>query len=201
MAFVARPLEPKLASALLRLLEQESCSCFCRFWAFSGDKNAWLMRLAVEPEVNRSELAEAIACERELGVLAFETDSSGEPLAADACGWLKLGRETDLVKLSTRPPYRSVPAPAGAADYILGCMLVDPRVRRRGVAGMLLDHALVYLRELGARSLRAYPRRLDGHVDHHDADLFLGPESIFLARDFSRIKDEPGYPVLEYRFR
>ena len=43
------------------LFDASNSTCFCRYWHFGGDKNAWLERCYVATGENRGELSEALA--------------------------------------------------------------------------------------------------------------------------------------------
>jgi hypothetical protein len=40
--FSVEDARPEHARAIAELFEREGCACFCRWWHFEGDKNAWL---------------------------------------------------------------------------------------------------------------------------------------------------------------
>ena len=60
MSFEARKIRAADREALVGLFDACGCSCFCRYWHFDGDKNAWLERLFVVPEKNKQELEAAL---------------------------------------------------------------------------------------------------------------------------------------------
>ena len=176
------------------LFERASSGCFCRWWHFGGVKNDWLARCATEPETNR---AEAEACvraghEEALGLVALEGD--------EVVGWMKLAPRASVPKLRGLPVYRALDLGPDDGAWSVGCFLVDPRHRRRGIAEALLDAAPAFVRARGGRLIEAYPRHVHEteHSRLHDEEALMGPESLFVSRGFVRA-EVPGemkmYPV------
>jgi GNAT superfamily N-acetyltransferase len=174
--------------AALESLFSEHGGCFCRWWAFEGDKNTWLLRCATAPQQNRDELAAAVASGAECGVVALR----GEAIV----GWLKLTRATALPKLYEQRPYRALPCFAGPRDAVwtVGCVLVDRAERRRGIARALLQHATEQLRAEGARALEALPRGAAG--EQPDELVWMGPRELYAELGFVVVHDFAPYPVL-----
>ncbi|HEX4515130.1 MAG TPA: N-acetyltransferase, partial [Polyangiaceae bacterium] len=53
---VVEAVAPRHLDALADLFRACECPCFCRYWHFEGDKNAWLERCALTPAINEAEL-------------------------------------------------------------------------------------------------------------------------------------------------
>jgi GNAT superfamily N-acetyltransferase len=138
---------------------------------------------------NRTEMTAALECDSEemAGTVAL---SEGRVV-----GWLKLSRATSLPKLYEQRLYRKLPCLSGARDgvFTVGCVLVDPALRRRGVARALLLAAVDTARTLGGSAIEAFPRRAESVAD---AELWLGPYSLFLETGFEVVHDFAPYPVL-----
>jgi GNAT superfamily N-acetyltransferase len=177
------------AAGLSELFARSETACHCRYWHFSGDKNAWLDRMANFSETNRLEMAAALECAsgEMAGVVALD--------AHRVVGWLKLSAAASLPKLYEQRLYRSLPCFSGSRDgvYAIGCVLVDPERRRRGVARALVRGAVERARKLGASAVEAFPRRAEGVAD---AELWLGPYSLFVEAGFEVVHDFAPYPVL-----
>ena len=71
------------ADALAALFRRTESNCFCEWWHFDGDKNAWLARLVEAPEANCAGLVGRAAGPDLAGVVALS-------VAGDAVGWMKL---------------------------------------------------------------------------------------------------------------
>ena len=181
------PLAARHLAAYQALFEAAHAPCFCRYWHFAGTKNQWLARCAEAPGENLQEATEALSAADPTshGLLALAGDGR-------AVGWLKVAPILALPKLRGLPVYRAVPAPPGVA-FGIGCVLVHPDARRRGVARALLAAAPAYARGLGATHLEAYPRR--SSVPLHDEEVGQGPEALFRAAGFALVHDEAPYPV------
>lgn len=178
------------SEALARLFESADVPCHCRYWHFEGDKNAWLERCALSPEVNRTEMVAALERNDETmrGFVAMSSDGA-------AVGWLKLTESKHLDKLYSQRLYRGLPCFDGPREGIwaIGCILVDEAWRRQGVARRLLEAAIEGGRRRGARSIEAFPRRAEGVSD---AQLWTGPVRLFLEAGFTTVHDFGPYPVL-----
>jgi GNAT superfamily N-acetyltransferase len=77
------------------------------------------------------------------------------------------------------------------------CFLVDPAVRRLGVAQRLLQGALEWGRGEGLRSIEAFPR---GAGDVSDDEQWTGPVGLYEQLGFFRVHDFLPYPVLRFDF-
>lgn len=183
---IVEPLTAARAPALVALFAREGSPCHCRYWHFPGTNKEWEARCALEPEENaRALLGAAGAGSVEAqGIVACRGD--------DVVGWLKVAPRAALPKLTGRLPYRDLDDPGGVLS--LGCFLVDPTVRRAGVAGALLDGALAHGAAFGGRFLEAYPRVSDAPL--HDGEAWQGPLALFVSRGFSVVREAPQYPVL-----
>ncbi|MFO7181631.1 MAG: GNAT family N-acetyltransferase [Pseudomonadota bacterium] len=175
--------------ALVALFDRAGCTCFCRYWHFAGDKNAWLERLAFGRESGIAELTETLG----------RTDRAPHGVVArsgpDIVGWMKLTRAEHVEKLYAQRVYRGLPCFSGDRQdvFTIGCVLVDPEARGTGVARGLLARALEVARAHGARFVEAFPRRGE-HLG--DAEVWTGPFSLFSAAGFEVVNDFGPYPVL-----
>jgi GNAT superfamily N-acetyltransferase len=183
------PLEPRHLDAWAALFDAASSPCFCRFWHFASNKNEWLARCAATPRANFDEHAAALRADdpSARGLVALENDDR-------VCiGWMKLAPRALLPKLRNQSVYRALDLGDGAGVYSVGCFLVHPAHRERGVARRLLAAAPGFARAWGARALEAYPRRTDGRV--HAEQAWQGPEAIFVAEGFRVVHGDGPYPV------
>jgi GNAT superfamily N-acetyltransferase len=162
--------------------------CYCRFWHFAGDDNAWQLRCAERPHENRAEL------EREVD----DGTLGGVVAVADGAivGWLKLEPAERMTKMVARRLYRGLPHFAGHRHgvYMIGCLLVDPAWRRRGVARALIEGAVRVARERGAVAVEALPRPVPEPA--RDEALWLGAESTYRALGFREVAGAAGHLVL-----
>lgn len=178
---------------LVALFEAAGSPCHCRFFHFAGDTNAWLERCFHAPEQNREELASAaLAGSPEAdGVVALD----GERVI----GWAKLAPTTIMRKRYDGRFYRGLPHLAGdrPGGATLGCFLVHPEHRRRGVARALAAGAVTVARAAGYRFVDAFPRCRDEELGPDE--MWTGPMAALLAAGFQVVSPHEQYPVLELR--
>lgn len=191
--FRVEPLDEKNLDALVALFKESYSSCFCRYWHFTGNKNEWLERGAFRPEENEAELAAAVRAgdPGARGLLAFDGDR--------AVGWLKLTPRASVPKLRSLPVYRNLDLGDEHTTYSIGCLLVHPEHRRRGVARALVEAATAAAGAWGALAVEAYPRRAAHPLS--DEEAWQGPEKTFLDAGFTVVHDTPPYPVLRIEAR
>ncbi len=170
------PVEPGHAVGLLELFTRAGSPCNCRFWHFAGDKNAWLDRCANAPGTNRDELQAEIA--------GAGAGARGMVALADGLvvAWMKLAPANQIPKVYEQRPFKGLPV-LGDRDGALtvGCFLVDPVWRRRGLTRRLLDAGIAWARATDARAVDAFPRTSDAG---HPEELWMGTVSAFEERGF-----------------
>ena len=188
MALEVESLSEANAPLWVRLFEACGSSCFCRYWHFEGTKNEWLARGVEEPSRNRDEqlalLGSGATAAR--GLLARDGDS--------AVGWMKLAPRETLPKLLRMGPYRSLSLGPGAGVYCIGCLLVAPDRRGRGVAETLIRSADRFVLEWGGHTVEAFPRNAGRRL--HDEEAWMGTTELFAACGFTEIAGEAPYPVM-----
>ncbi len=187
---------PEHAEGVAALFDRAECPCYCRWWHFAGDKNAWGDRCANAPEQSRRELLAAFASgsDEASGMVAL-TDAAGEADAAITVGWMKLAPAASLSKLYAQRLYRNLPCFAGdrAGVLAIGCFLVDPAWRRSGVARALVEGGVDAARRRGAPAIEAFPRRADIMTPE---EMWTGPVATLLECGFTVVSDFAPYPVL-----
>jgi GNAT superfamily N-acetyltransferase len=169
-----------------RLFEACGCACYCRYWHFEGDKNAWLERCAFSPEASREEMRASLDVPQ--GLVAVEEDL--------VLGWMKLVPRASVPKLRNQSVYRALDLGPDEGVYSVGCFLIHPEHRLRGVARALLAAAPEHVRALGGRAIEAYPRRWPEPL--RDDEAWLGPLSLFEELGFTEVPDPRAtrqYPV------
>jgi GNAT superfamily N-acetyltransferase len=187
-SFECRPLAAEHGEILPGLFERAGSACFCEWWHFEGDKNAWLERLAHFPDTNRQRLVERTACAALSGVVAVSH-------AGEAVGWMKLTPANAVPKLYAQRPYRGLDCLREHRErtFTVGCFLVDPTWRKRHVSDALLGTGIELARAAGALAIEAFPRRADGL---RDEEVWTGPYGLFVRHGFEEVHDLAQYPVL-----
>jgi GNAT superfamily N-acetyltransferase len=178
------------AAGLVSLFERNHVSCYCQWWHFHGDKNAWLDRCAHAPERNRDALVQGIMAGAEAmrGVVAIDE-------VGTVVGWMKLAPATELTKIYDQRLYKRLPCFAGdrRGVYTIGCFLVDEPWRRRGVARALVLGGIEAARAWGATAIESFPRQSPTATA---PELWTGPPEALLAAGFAVVHDFAPYPVL-----
>ena len=194
------PVHPSDAAALEAFFERCEVACRCRYWHFTGDKNAWLNRCFHEPAENARELRHDVEhAPHLLGVVVRDPiardPAARDPIAPAIRGWMKITPAPAVDKLYQQRLYKNLPCFGGdrSGTFTIGCVLIEPEFRHRGLAHHLLAAAIDAARSAGARHIEAFPRRGE-HLG--DPELFMGPISIFERAGFQVVNDFAPYPVL-----
>lgn len=183
------PVAPTDGDALCDFFSRTEVRCHCRYWHFPGDKNGWLARCASAPEDSAHELRASLAdSDRVLeGVVARR--------GAAIVAWMKLCPAEQVRKIYDQRLYKNLPCftPQRAAVYTIGCFLVEPALRRQGLAHGLLAAGVELARAAGASAIEAFPRRAELLADE---EQWTGPFAAFERAGFAIVHDFGPYPVL-----
>ncbi len=192
------PLDDETVPAWLSLFDACGCPCFCRYWHFEGTKNDWLARCAQRPEENREEQVALVRSRAPEGRGLVAMDGPA------ALGWMKLVPRACLPKLLRQGAYRPLALGPDTGVWGIGCLLVHPRHRRRGVARALIGKAAALARTWEgpgrACTLEAYPRGGRSGVDLprlHDEEAWMGTTNLFASCGFVQVAGEAAYPVMQ----
>jgi GNAT superfamily N-acetyltransferase len=111
-----------------------------------------------------------------------------------AVGWLQIGPRADIPEWNN-PRRASTPLPDDTRNWAASCFFVRKGFRGKGVTGALLDGAVAFARESGARLIEA--AAMDNEDKRSAEGLYVGPESIFLRAGFAEVaRQKPGRPLL-----
>jgi GNAT superfamily N-acetyltransferase len=188
---------------LLELFEQAGSGCYCQYWHFTGDKNAWLERCYVTPEKNREALAAQLASPELYGVVAMSAGAAANPGTAIA-GWLKVTRAANVARIYEQRVYRSLPCFGEISRdhvYAIGCLYVAETERSRGAASALLSGAITAATEAGASAIEAFPRKAPDGARLRGDEVWMGPEALYERAGFRAVSDFRPYPVLRLQLR
>jgi GNAT superfamily N-acetyltransferase len=185
--FRVEPLSLERFAAFSSLHEGPGCAgCFCMYWQYEGDNRAWQL---ARPEDNREAKLRRVSEGRTHGLLAFDGEL--------AVGAIQLEPRASLVKLTARMPYRDLGPDEGC--WSIGCLLVRPSHRRRGVSRALVLGAIEHLsRDPRAVALEAYPRLGE---ELREEELWTGPDALFAQCGFTVAREHMQYPVLRRALR
>jgi len=150
--------------------------CWCQSWrgsaAARGFSGPAANRDALEAQILEASVdAEEFAP----GLIAYV---DGQPV-----GWCGLGPRAAMPRLVNS---RTIPAVDALPVWSIGCFVVRPGHRRRGVARALLQGAIAYARAAGTPGIESYP------IDPAGARVstsfgFVGFTSMFEAAGFRRV--------------
>lgn len=135
--------------------------------------------LATTPDERREFLHEQVVSDTPPGLVAYV---EGKP-----AGWVRVGPRTAHPRIM----HSRVAAPSrepmdDLSVWVVSCFSVRNEYRRKGVSAALLDAAVTYARDNGARVIEAYP--VDNIATKSSANsLFVGALSTFLDAGFEII--------------
>jgi GNAT superfamily N-acetyltransferase len=149
--------------------------CWCQSWRGVPksvprdlpDRNRQVLRMQVDAATEADGTAP--------GLVAY---LDGEPV-----GWCGLGPRSAMPRLERS---RTIPRIDEVAVWSIGCLIVRPGFRRRGVTRALVDGAVEYARAMGAPAIEAYPIDPDG-ARVSTSFGFTGFTSTFEAAGFRRV--------------
>jgi GNAT superfamily N-acetyltransferase len=188
-------LDETTAPAWTALFDACGCSCFCRYWHFEGTRSDWLARSVEKPEANRDEQLDLLrsGAPEGRGLLALDGDGV-------AVGWMKLAPRARLPKLRRQGAYRPLDLGPDEGVWSIGCLLVRPQRRRRGVARALVLAAAAHVRAWEGPGrpcvVEAYPRGGGDDQKLHDEEAWMGTARLFERCGFARVAGESAYPVM-----
>ena len=102
-------------------------------------------------------------------------------------GWVQAWKRDAFAKLAAQFAVTS-----DEDAWMIGCVLILPGHRGRGVAREALSLIVDDLRLRGARSIDAFPKRGAGDV----GELWNGPESTYARLGFAVVRDDAKRPLL-----
>lgn len=102
-------------------------------------------------------------------------------------GWVQAWKRDAFAKLTVQ-----FGAAAGDDAWMIGCVLVLPEFRAKGIARDALAQIVADLRLRGARSIDAFPKR----GAQEAGELWNGAESTYVQLGFVVVRDDPKRPLL-----
>ena len=161
-------------------------SCQCQWWTLTNKQ--W-------QETSRDD--------RE-ALLRTEIDEGPPPgliayVGGEAVGWVRVGPRTAQIRLGRTRNYTAVSEEPwdDASVWAVSCFVVRKEHRGEGLNAQLLDAAVDYAREAGARLLEAYPIDPSAGSKKSANDLFHGVLSTFENAGFHEVgRARPDRPVV-----
>ena len=141
--------------------------CWCQYWRKPG--SSWANTTG---DVNRADLQALVGRDPAPGLVALRN--------GQAVGWVGLGPRQDFGRLARS---RTIPQLPGDGVWVVNCFVVAKAARRTGVARALLDAAVGYARDHGARTLEGYPVETGG-TRISAASAYMGATGLFKRAGF-----------------
>jgi GNAT superfamily N-acetyltransferase len=141
----------------------------------------WFMRTAAEMEANwgegnKNHLHELVRAGEPLGLLALDDD---RPV-----GWVAVAPRATYPRLDRS---RTTASDGGPDTWSVTCFFVHRSARGRGLARTLVDAAVDFAAERGARVVEGHPVDTAGQKKV-SGDLYHGTLDMFLAAGFSLVE-------------
>jgi GNAT superfamily N-acetyltransferase len=156
-----------------------SGGCWCMAFRMRSAENA-----RAKGSERKAAMRALVASGPPPGLIAY---ANGEP-----CGWVSLDARERFTMLQYSRMYVPVD---DEPVWTIVCFVVGRRFRRRGLMTQLLDAAVHYARERGARAIEAYPVEQTSELKGYAG--YMGVRSVFDRsgfREIARLKN--GRPVM-----
>jgi ribosomal protein S18 acetylase RimI-like enzyme len=180
-AIEIRPLTADTWDALAELFREggDPRWCWCQFWRLrSKDFGAFKV-----PQL-RARLHDQARSDQPPGLVAFD--------GGRAVGWVSLGPRADFERIVRS---KVIPAIDDRPVWSIVCFAVSSSARGRGVARALLEGAVAYAREQGAKGLEAYPVRAGQGDAISPESAFTGTLPMFERAGFRVVADRASDPA------
>lgn len=180
MKLEVREISPALVNDFCQLHSQpEFGGCFCRFWQFEGDNNAWAK---VDPEANRQAKKAEIAAGQARGAVFY---LEGKPV-----GWCQFAHRSFFKKMNSHPSFVFT-----AADNVwsIGCMAVVKEARKKGFSRQMVKEILKLIAKQGGKTVEAYPRREEKLPDD---EVWMGPKKLYEGLGFAVYQETPRFLIM-----
>jgi len=175
MKLEAREISPALAADFCQLHAQaEFGGCFCRYWQFEGDNNAWGK---TTPEENRKTKETEIQGGQARGALFY---LDGKPV-----GWCQFAHRSFFKKMNNHPSFVST-----ASDNVwsIGCMAVLKEERKKGLSKQMVEKVMKLVAQQGGKTVEAYPRK---EAKLPDEEVWMGPRRLYEGLGFTLHLETP----------
>lgn len=187
MKLTIHPLTPARWPHLEAIFNAKGCSiarqCWCMYYRRSGGRGAMPDGMSIA-EFNKSQLRAVVESGPPPGLIGYR---GGQPL-----GWVSLGPREDYRRLAKSPVMKPVD---GKPVWSIVCFVVPSEYRGQGVARALLDGAIAYARERGAKLVEAYP--VDLSVREDAESLWFGTKTMYDAAGFEEVaRRKPQRPIV-----
>jgi ribosomal protein S18 acetylase RimI-like enzyme len=186
MEIIVKPLSSMLIEDFLNFFNNVAFTdnpdwsgCYCQFYHFPGSIKEWKK---TTKEQNRNASEKLILEEKMKGFLAYVNN---QPI-----GWCNV---------NNKEVYSNIPSEdeseEDTKDKIASivCFVISPNYRRKGIARLLLQKAIINLKENGFKWLESYPRK----GDLSNAHSYHGPVSLYSSEGFFVVKETEDFMVMQ----
>lgn len=187
MKLTVKPLTPERWPDLEAVFNARGCSvargCWCMYYRLSGERGAPADGTA-RAQAWRDKLRNLVDSGPPPGLIGYQGKTP--------VGWVSLGPREDFAKLKRSPVMKAVD---DQPVWSIVCFVVPSQYRHQGVARALLDGAIAYAKQCGARLLEAYPVDKPGRSS--DVAMWFGAKSMYDAAGFEEVaRRKPHRPVV-----
>ena len=190
MKLTVLPLTPDRWADLEAIFNARGCSiargCWCMAYRRSGAQEPPPPGTTRASE-NKAQLEALVERGRPPGLIGYRGEVP--------VGWISIGPREDYAKLARSPVMKPVD---DQPVWSVICFVVPTEYRGQGVARALLNGAVAYAREHGARLIEAYP--VDKPTRSNDESMWFGAKSMYDQAGFSEVaRRKPHRPVVRLR--
>jgi ribosomal protein S18 acetylase RimI-like enzyme len=190
MKLTVHPLTPAHWPDLEAIFNAKGCSiarqCWCMYYRRSGGRGKMPEGMTIA-EFNKSQMRAVVEAGRPPGLIGY---LDGQPV-----GWVSLGPREDYGRLAKSPVMKPVDE---QPVWSIICFVVPSEYRAQGVARALLDGAIAYARERGAKLVEAYP--VDLSVRGEAESLWFGTKTMYDAAGFEEVaRRKPERPIVRMK--
>lgn len=187
MELTMHPLTPARWPHLEAIFEAKGCSiarqCWCMYYRRSGGRGKTPEGMSIA-QFNKSQLRAVVDSGRPPGLIGYR---DGQPV-----GWVSLGPREAYGRLARSPVMKPID---DRPVWSIICFVVPSEYRGQGVARALLDGAITYARERGAKLVEAYPVDLSARADAES--LWFGTKTMYDAAGFEEVaRRKPDRPIV-----
>ena len=173
------PLTPQLMAELHTVLRGSfGASCWCMHPRLANEQLHALPGGGSLNERRRVAMTSLAGRDRAPGLLAFE--------GAEPVGWIAVAPRSELARVEAS---RATPRVDELDVWVIPCITVRKKARRRGIALALIRAAVTFAAEHGAAAVEAYPRA--GAARTADDNVYFGIEPLFRHAGFQVVREPP----------
>ena len=171
------PLTPQLMAELHTVLRGSfGASCWCMHPRLTNEQLHALPGGGSLSERRRVAMTSLAGRDCAPGLLAFE--------GAEPVGWIAVAPRSELARVEAS---RATPRVDELDVWVIPCITVRKKARRRGIALALIRAAVTFAAEHGAAAVEAYPRA--GAARTADDNIYFGIEPLFRRAGFQVVRE------------